>query len=113
MQSERSSGRTILLVEDEAIISLAQRATLEKYGFAVLKALSGEQAIEAVSGNPNIDLVLMDIDLGKGIDGTEAATQILAFRDLPIVFLTSHSEREMVDKVRDITRYGYVLKSTG
>ncbi|HKJ85039.1 MAG TPA: PAS domain S-box protein, partial [Spirochaetia bacterium] len=113
MQSERSSGRTILLVEDEAIISLAQGATLEKYGFAVLKALSGEQAIEAVSGNPNIDLVLMDIDLGKGIDGTEAATQILAFRDLPIVFLTSHSEREMVDKVRDITRYGYVLKSTG
>jgi PAS domain S-box-containing protein len=55
----------------------------------------------------------MDIDLGKGIDGTEAARQILALRNIPIVFLTSHSEKEYVDKVKEITRYGYVIKNSG
>ncbi len=55
----------------------------------------------------------MDIDLGAGINGTEAAKQILAVRNIPVVFLTSHSEREMVEKVRGITRYGYVIKNSG
>ena len=55
----------------------------------------------------------MDINLGTGIDGTETARQILSLRNVPIVFHTSHSEREMVDKVRGITRYGYVIKSSG
>ena len=55
----------------------------------------------------------MDIDLGKGFSGREAAAQILSHRTLPIVFLTSHHEREMVEKVRGITRYGYVIKDSG
>jgi DNA-binding NarL/FixJ family response regulator len=63
--------------------------------------------------DPIIDLVLMDIDLGRGIDGPEAARRILDLRELPIVFLTSHSERQWVERVIEITTYGYVLKSTG
>lgn len=55
----------------------------------------------------------MDIDLGRGIDGTEAATRILEQRRVPIVFLTSHAEREVVDRVKGITRYGYVVKNSG
>ncbi len=47
------------------------------------------------------------------MDGTEAARQILAQREIPVAFLTSHAEREMVDRVKDITRYGYVLKASG
>ncbi|MFW6293780.1 MAG: PAS domain S-box protein, partial [Spirochaetota bacterium] len=107
------ASRTIMLVEDEAITALAQQKTLERYGYSVVRASSGERAVETVSGESSIDLVLMDIDLGPGIDGTEAATQILAMRDVPIVFLTGHSEKEMVDRVKHITRYGYVLKSSG
>jgi PAS domain S-box-containing protein len=55
----------------------------------------------------------MDIDLGAGMDGTEAAAAILDLRDLPIVFLTNHAEREYVERVKRISRYGYVLKSAG
>ncbi len=55
----------------------------------------------------------MDIDLGRGIDGTETARQILSVKNIPIVFHTSHSEREMVEKVKGITRYSYVIKSSG
>ncbi len=105
--------KTILLVEDEIIIAMGESVIIEKYGFAVVTAASGKQAIEMARTNPDIDLILMDIDLGRGLDGTQAAAQILQFRELPIVFLTGHSEKEMVDKVKKITRYGYVLKNSG
>ncbi len=107
------TNKTILLVEDEAIISIVITKTLKRFGYNVLTAGSGEKAVELSTLNGNINLILMDIDLGNGIDGTEAAKQILARRDIPIVFHTSHSEREMVDRVRGITRYGYVIKSSG
>ena len=105
--------KTILLVEDEAIIAIAEARTIKQFGYEVLTASSGEKAIELAMADNNIDLILMDIDLGKGINGPGAALQILKRRTLPIVFLTSHSEREMVERVRGITRYGYVIKNSG
>lgn len=110
---DQQKRRQILLVEDEAIIALEEQRTLERNGYQVLLAHSGEKSVELVRNNGAIDLVLMDIDLGSGMDGTEAARQILAIRELPIVFLTSHSEKEYVDRVEEITRHGYVLKNAG
>jgi len=108
-----TARRKILLVEDELITAMAESQVITRHGYEVIIAGSGEKAIDTIKTDPSFDLVLMDIDLGKGVDGTEAARQILALRNLPIVFLTSHSEREMVEKVRGITRYGYVIKNSG
>lgn len=106
--------KLLLLVEDEAIIALARYKELEKNGFLVESVRSGEAAIERVKEDPPIDLILMDIDLGRDrMDGTEAARTILSDRSVPIVFLTSHSERSMVERVKGISRYGYVLKNAG
>lgn len=111
--SEEKSTKTILLVEDEAIIALSEAAMIKKHGYKVITAYSGEKAIE-IAASTDIDLILMDIDLGTGrLDGTQAAETILKSKKIPIVFLTSHSEREMVDRVKGITRYGYVLKNAG
>lgn len=103
----------VLLVEDERIVALSEQRTLERYGYAVTTVHTGEDAVAAVREGEAVDLVLMDIDLGEGIDGTEAATRLLAVRELPVVFLTGHAEREMVDRVKGITRHGYVLKTAG
>jgi PAS domain S-box-containing protein len=102
--------KTLLLVEDEAIIAMGEKSTLEKYGYRVLLAHSGDEAVAAVRADPGIDLILMDIDLGRGMDGTEAAALILSERDLPVVFLSSHMEPEIVEKTEKITSYGYVVK---
>ncbi|TVQ97358.1 MAG: PAS domain S-box protein [Spirochaetaceae bacterium] len=104
---------TILLVEDEALIALAERMVLEKNGYSVVTASSGEQAIARFCDTPDIDLVLMDIDLGPGMLGTEAAGQILAHREVPLVFLSSHTEPEIVKQTEGITSYGYIVKHTG
>ncbi len=113
MSTQVGRERRILLVEDEALIALDEARTLQAHGYETFTVHSGERAVEAVRRDVGIELVLMDIDLGSGIDGTTAAVQILEIRELPIVFLTSHSEKEMVEKVKGITRYGYVLKSAG
>jgi len=107
-----NTRKTILLVEDEAIIALAEKKALELYGYAVLTASSGEKALTVISGSPKIDLILMDINLGTGIDGTQTAEIILKDRDIPIIFLSSHSEREVVEKTEKITSYGYVVKNS-
>jgi len=106
--------RTILLVEDEAVIAMNEAAILADEGYEVITAYSGEDAINKTrSASGRIDLILMDIDLGRGIDGTEAAVQILAENDIPVLFLSSHSERAIVDKTERISSYGYVMKSSG
>lgn len=110
---EIHTDRSILLVEDEAIIALAERKTLEKYGFHVETVASGEKAVETMTAGQDIDLVLMDINLGPGIDGTIAAERILAIRDVPLVFLSSHTERQVVEKTEGITSYGYIVKNSG
>jgi two-component sensor histidine kinase/CheY-like chemotaxis protein len=109
-----SEKNRLLLVEDEAIIALAEKLMLEGHVYLVETAYSGETALAktTAAGAGGFDLVLMDIDLGGGMSGTEAAAAMLARRNLPIVFLTSHGESSMVEKVHGITRYGYVLKNS-
>jgi PAS domain S-box-containing protein len=104
--------KTILLVEDEAITAMAEKSALEKYGYTVILAHSGEEAVTTLKEEPDIELILMDINLGKGIDGTEAAEIILRQRDIPVVFLSSHMEPDVVEKTEKITSYGYVVKDS-
>lgn len=104
--------KKILLVEDEIIIAMNEANLLMENGYDVIMATSGKKAIEKIGNTPDISLILMDIDLGKGLDGTETAKIILEYKHIPIVFLTSHAEKEIISKVREITRYGYILKGS-
>ncbi len=106
-------GRTLLLVEDEAIIALSCEETLRRQGYEVIVAFSGDDAIEKVNSSERVDLILMDIDLGPGMDGTKAAEIILREHDLPVLFLSSHTESEIVNRTEKITSYGYVVKNSG
>jgi PAS domain S-box-containing protein len=103
----------ILLVEDEKITAIFESTLLKRAGYDVVCAETGEQALSMVGQDTDIDLILMDIDLGAGMDGTEAAGSILASHDIPLVFLSSHTEPEIVDKTEKINSYGYVVKDSG
>ncbi len=105
-------SRTIMLVEDEPVAAAVTSRIITKAGYNVLTASSGEKAVEMARSCAELNLILMDIDLGDGIDGPEAARQILMSCHIPIVFLTSHAEKEYVESVKEITRYGYVLKGS-
>ncbi len=106
--------KKLLLVEDEALIAMSERRELEKIGYSVQHVMNGEKAVKsALDPESRYDLILMDINLGRGIDGTQAAEQILSKRDIPVVFLSSHTDPAVVEKTEKITSYGYVVKNSG
>jgi len=113
LSAQKTKTKTILLVEDEVISAMAEATSLEKEGFSVITAYNGEEAVEYATRNTGIDLILMDIDLGAGMDGTRAAAIILKYIDIPVLFLSSHTEPEIVEKTEKITSYGYVVKNSG
>lgn len=99
-----------MLVEDEDLLVILQTEWLERLGFNVIAVSSGERAIETMQTTPGIDLILMDINLGHGMDGLEAASTILKDHDIPVVFLSSHMGEEITKETEKITPYGYVVK---
>ncbi len=103
----------LLLVEDESVFAVSQAQRLKTHGYTTLIVHRGEEAVETVKNDPEISLVLMDIELGPGMDGAETAARILELKELPIVFFTAYDDESMVNRVKDLTRYGYILKSSG
>lgn len=107
------AGKKILIVDDSSLSARMTGDILKKHGYVTEIALTGEEAVEKVRSGWCPDLILMDIELGEGMDGAQAARTILQFRNVPVVFLTAHTAPEIVDKIRSVTGYGYVLKGAG
>ncbi|MBI3130698.1 MAG: response regulator [Acidobacteria bacterium] len=100
----------ILIVEDETIVALDLKMRVQGLGFTVIGvAHTGEDAIR-MNRELSPDLVLMDINLGTGIDGIEAAVQIGAASNTPIVFITAYADPETLSRARAATPYGYLVK---
>src|SRR5437016_11026482 len=100
----------ILVVEDEALVALHLEQRLQMLGHSVVgTAFSGTDALEQTAAHLP-DLVLMDINLGRGISGIEAAQQINRYFDIPVVFVTAHSDDAILQKANAAGPYGYVLK---
>lgn len=100
----------ILVVEDEKIIALNVRESLESLGYIVTAiADSGEKAIEkATQLRP--DLVLMDIRLKGNIDGIQAAEQIWESLSIPVIYVTGHSDQSTLERAKITAPFGYILK---
>lgn len=105
--------KIILHVEDDAILSRSREMSLNSHGYQVISAFNGEQAVGLFTTSTGIDLVLMDINLGTGMNGIQAAERILQHREVPLIFLLEDGEPEVVEKTEDITSYGYVVKASG
>ncbi len=104
------TARSILIVEDEAIVARDIQERVVKLGYSCLGwTPSGEEAITRVL-RERPDLVLMDIRLKGELDGVEAAERIRAECDTPVVFLTAFADRETLERARLTNPLGYVLK---
>ncbi|MDF2886576.1 MAG: two component transcriptional regulator, winged helix family [Lacrimispora sp.] len=86
-----SSIQQILVVDDDADIREVIRIQLENKGYLVLEAANGNDAVNTVRENPDIDLVILDIMM-PGISGIEACAQIRTFNSAPVLFLTAKSK---------------------
>ncbi|KQV31998.1 hypothetical protein ASC96_31130 [Rhizobium sp. Root1204] len=83
---------TILLVDDDALIAMSSVDMLEDLGHRVLEASSGQQALEVIKSEPNIDLVITDFSM-PGMNGAQLAKAARDLRPtLPILVATGYAE---------------------
>jgi PAS domain S-box-containing protein len=88
----RSRGNVLLVEDDEAVAELTMQM-LEGIGYSVTHAHSAAVALDALSGQSNIDIVFSDIMMPGGISGTELAREIRVRRpDLPVLLTTGYIE---------------------
>jgi diguanylate cyclase (GGDEF)-like protein/PAS domain S-box-containing protein len=105
-----TAGARIQIVEDERIVALDLKETLEDLGFHVTgMATRAEEAIR-MAQEDRPDLVLMDIQLEGPMNGTQAAQRIRETTRIPVVFLTAFGDDSYTKAAARSAPYGYLLK---
>jgi response regulator NasT len=98
-----------VIAEDEAIIRLDLRETLEEEGYVVVADTGrGDSAVELVREH-RPDVAIFDIKM-PGLDGLEAARVVSAEKLCPVVMLTAFSQREVIEQARDAGALAYLVK---
>ena len=104
------SDRSILLVEDDDVIAKVAQWRLNNLGYQVCgRAVSGAEAMELVVKHKP-DLVLMDINIRGEIDGIETAKMIKKGFNIPVIYVTSHSEGETLERAKETKPDGFIVK---
>ena len=104
------TGLRILVVDDESLIAMALNDQLEYLGHEVVATASSGQEAIALAEQHRPDLVLMDVYLGGGIDGLEAAEQINVARSTPIIILTGFPDKTLIERGRDRGVVAHLVK---
>jgi len=91
----------VLVVDDERVIADTLSIILSKNGFSVLTAYDGESALELTNAVPP-DLLLSDVMMGPGMDGTELAiATVAAFPGCKVLLFSGHAAtRDLLEKAR-------------
>ena len=99
----------VVIAEDEAIIRLDLKETLEEEGYEVVGETGrGDEAVQLVK-DLEPELAILDIKM-PGMDGLEAARAITADRGAAVLILTAFSQRDLIEEARDAGALAYLVK---
>ncbi|WP_102796621.1 two-component system response regulator [Bowmanella denitrificans] len=101
---------TLLIVEDEQLIALNLSLDLQDNGYHVCCIASSEKEAFDMAKQHQPDLVMMDINLGAGGDGINAAQRIGAELHIPVVYLTAYTSDDLIRRTGLTAPYGYIVK---
>ncbi len=100
----------IMVVEDQNIIAMDLKSRLMALGYLVPATFAYAEEAVAQCAAVAPDLVLMDIRLRGALDGIQAAALLRAQHDLPVIYLTAHSDEQTLRRAQPTAPYGYMLK---
>jgi AmiR/NasT family two-component response regulator len=99
----------VVIAEDEAIIRLDLKETLEEEGYEVVGETGrGDEAVQLVR-ELSPDLAILDIKM-PGLDGLSAAREITSDRRAAVLILTAFSQRDLIEQARDAGALAYLVK---
>ncbi|MBW2651105.1 MAG: response regulator, partial [Deltaproteobacteria bacterium] len=102
--------KQILIVEDEQVISMDIHNRLQNMGYGVAAiASSGEEAFRKTA-ELRPDLVLMDITLGKSMDGIDTANRIHAKYNIPVIYISSNIAEDRMEQIKATNPFGFITK---
>ncbi|HEX3002249.1 MAG TPA: response regulator [Methanoregula sp.] len=105
------TGELILVVEDEGLIALHLTEMLEEASYRVSGPVSaGETVLQEIGSSELPALILMDIALAGKLDGIRTAQQIRDRYPIPVIFLTAYSNQYQIDRAKEISSDGYLMK---
>ena len=100
----------VLVVEDDKVILSIEKWRLSKLGFEVCgSAATGAEAMECVA-KMQPDIILMDITLKGEMDGIETAGQIKKNFNIPVIFVSSHTDEEILSRAKAVNPDGFIKK---
>ncbi len=103
-------GGTLLIIEDEPIMALELKATLEQRGYVVPEIVPSADTVVEAYARVRPDLIIMDIQLRSYIDGIDSAHRLTVFGSTPILFLTANEDTKVERRARNIKNSYYVRK---
>jgi two-component system, response regulator PdtaR len=101
---------TILIVEDEPIVSMQLQESLEAMGHEVPAIIDSGDAVLAAVLVHKPDLILMDIKLRSFIDGVDAIKRVKLICDIPVIYLTAYPSKGSQDRADRTSPVAYLVK---
>ena len=101
---------SILIVDDDRTTASIMQLHLNHFGYHVAGIASSAKEAINIARDLEPDLVLMDIRLGEGADGIDAAMAISKHMDVPIVFVTAHSDKDTLRRAKIVNPVGFINK---
>ena len=103
-------SKDIIIVDDDVFMNMAMEELLVENNYQVAgSAYTGEEALE-MARKYHPALVLMDIKLGKGIDGIQAAMKLREELNIPCIFITGYDDQHLLNRAKQCRPLGYILK---
>ena len=93
--------RRALIVEDELLIALDLEDAMSALGFDICGLASTADTARSIAMDNQPDVVLMDVSLGGGREGIEAARWLREVCEVPIVFVTSYSDESTIERIHE------------
>ena len=100
----------VLIVEDEVVVASEIKLRLEAMGFQVLGIVNNGRDAIAVASENEPDVILMDITLKGTMNGLEATREIRQETDIPVIFITAHTDPPTLDSARAASSHGIFTK---
>lgn len=103
----------VLLVDDDPGLHHLMASQLKRLDYWVEHVYTGEECVQWLEQRGcDIDLILMDIEMPGRLSGADAAVEIMRFCDIPLIFHSSHVQKDIVHKIEGVASYGYLVKGT-
>lgn len=100
----------VLIVEDDEVTATHLRLSLEKQEYEVVGITDDASLARSKIKIYNPDVIFIDISLQEGLDGIDLAAHINELYKKPFIFLTAHTDNDIIEQAKLTEPYGYIIK---